>query len=258
MSNSRNIEFDNDEFRCVIEDNVAVLTIKGNAFTSISSVARNHDIIPWINSVETSSEVRGILVMNEDESMSDKSYVDFLKDTIGNDFDPYNPKEVSRFVKSEIRMREITILGNIISRVLDFRKILIFALNGEIVSPFFGLSLSGDFRFASSDAMFMVSHIKYRLHPSGALPYFLPQFLNPSQVSDILFRGDKINAEELKKLRLVNEVFPKSEFIERAKQEAIEICKVSLNVVKSTKKLLHRDQKAFNQFLNSETEFMTR
>ena len=256
MEHLKNIEFTNSEFNCEIENDVAILTIKGNAFNSVSSVARNTDIIPWFDKVEQSENVRGVLVLNENEAMSEKAYNEFLAEIIGSDFDPQNPKEISRFTKNEIRTREITILGNIIRKIISFKKLLIIGINGDIVSPFFGLSLAADFRFASTNTNFVLSHIKYRLHPSGALPFFLPNYLCQSQVADLLFRGTKLPATELKKLGLINDFYDETEFIERTRAEATQICKISLNVVKSTKKLLYRYNNSLNEYLDLESEFI--
>jgi len=256
MEHLKNIEFTNSEFNCEIENDVAILTIKGNAFNSVSSVARNTDIIPWFDKVEQSENVRGVLVLNENEAMSEKAYNEFLAEIIGSDFDPQNPKEISRFTKNEIRTREITILGNIIRKIISFKKLLIIGINGDIVSPFFGLSLAADFRFASTNTNFVLSHIKYRLHPSGALPFFLPNYLCQSQVADLLFRGTKLPATELKKLGLINDFYDETEFIERTKAEATQICKVSLNVVKSTKKLLYLYNNSLNEYFDLESEFI--
>lgn len=258
MNGIENIEFNSDEFECVVENDVAVLTIKGNAFKNIASTNRNLDIIPWFDEVENSSEVRGILLLDEKESMSENSYIDFLKDIIGDEFDPSNPKDISRFVKNEIRAREITILGNLARKIISFQKIIITGISGDIVSPFFGLSLATDFRFVSSNASFILSHIKYKLHPSGALPFFLPFYLSHSKVTEILFRGKKLSAPELKELGLINDFYDESEFVEKTKTEAAEICKVSRNVVQSTKKLLYRFQNGLNDYLDLESTFMMR
>lgn len=258
MANLKNIEFSNDEFSCVVENEIAVLTIKGNAFKSIATLQRNLDILPWFSEVEQSPGVRGVLVLNEKDAMSEKAYIDFLKETVGDEFDAEHPKEISRFVKDEIRAREINILGNLIRRLVNFRKIIITGIHGDIVSPFFGLALAADFRFASSNSNFVLSHIKYRLHPSGALPFFLPLYLCQSKVTEILFRTEKLTAQELKELGLVHEVFNEQEFIQKAKAETAEICKVSLNVVYSTKKLLYGYRKDLEDYLNIESEFMMR
>ncbi len=258
MNGLENIEFNTNEFSCVVENGVAVLTIKGNAFKSISSVARNLDIIPWFDEVENTPNVRGVLILNEKEAMSEDAYVEFLKEIVGDDFNSEDPKDTPRFIKNVIRAREITILGNIIRKLFGFQKILISGINGDIVSPFFGVALVSDFRITSSNTNFVLSHIKYRLHPSGALPFFLPRYLCHSKVIDLLFRGDKVPARELKKLGLINEYYEESEFIEKTKAEATKICKVSRNVVQCTKKLLYRDKKELEDYLEIEAEIMMR
>lgn len=256
MTSVKNIEFSNEEFDCVVENDLAVLTIKGNAFRSISTIQRNLDIIPWFDNVENSKEVRGILVLNEKNALSEEAYVDFLKDVVGDDFDPQNPKEISRFTKNQIRSREINILGNLIRKVVFTHKIIVSGLDGDVVTPFFGLSLAADFRFTSASMNFVLSHIKYRLHPSGALPFFLPHYLGMSKVKEILFRGGKLSAVELKQLGLINGFFNDDEFIESVKSEAVKICKTSLNVVSSTKKLLYNYRKELDDYLTLEAEFM--
>ena len=258
MNRLENIEFNTNEFSCVVENDVAVLTIKGNAFKSISSLARNLDIIPWLDEVDKTPDVRGILILNEKEAMSEDAYVEFLKEIVGDDFNSEEPKDTPRFIKNVIRAREITILGNIIRKLFGFQKILISGINGDIVSPFFGVALVSDFRITSSNTNFVLSHIKYRLHPSGALPFFLPRYLCHSKVIDLLFRGDKVPARELKKLGLINEYYEESEFIEKTKAEATKICKVSRNVVQCTKKLLYRDKKELEDYLEIEAEIMMR
>lgn len=258
MSGLENIEFNTNEFSCVVENDVAILTVKGNAFHNVSSVERNLDIIPWFDKIENSPDVRGILIFNEKEAFSEDAYVEFLKEIVGDDFNSENPKETPRFVKNKIRACEINILSNLIRKMLNFRKIIISGINGDIVSPFFGLALISDFRIASSNTNFVLSHIKYRLHPSGALPFFLPRYLPHSKVIDILLRGDTISAPELKTLGLINKFYDESEFIEKTKAEATEICKISFNVVQSTKKLLYGFEKDLDDYLNIESEFIMR
>lgn len=258
MSGLQSIEFNTNEFSCIVENDVAILTVKGNAFKSISSVERNSDIIPWLDSIENSHNVRGILTLNEKDAFSEMSYKEFLSEIIGDNFNSENYTGIPKFIKNEIRAREITIIGNMLRKLVRFKKILISGISGDIVSPFFGLSLASDFRFASSETNFVLSHIKYRLHPSGALPFFLPRFLCHSKVIDLLFRGTKVDASTLKKLGLISEYFNESEFIEKTKVEAFEICKVSLNVVQSTKKLLYRHKDDLEDYLNIESKLMMR
>ena len=77
-------------------------------------------------------------------------------------------------------------IDRIILRLIELKKITYIGLQGEVVTPFFGASLSFDFRFASRDMCFSLAHSQYGLHASGALPFFLPRFLQYSQAIEII------------------------------------------------------------------------
>jgi enoyl-CoA hydratase/carnithine racemase len=258
MSGLKEIEFNTNEFSCVVENDLAVITVKGNAFFSISSVERNADIIPWLTKIENTSAIRGLLLMNEKEAYSEKSYLDFLRDIAGDDFDSKNPKDFPQFIKNDIRAREINILASLLLKLYGFQKIVISGINGDIVTPFFGLSLLSDFRFTSANTNFVLSHIKYRIHPSGGLPFLLPYFLSQSKMMEILLRGNKLSAPELKNLGLIHEHYDEKEFIEKTKAKAAEICSVSKNVVQCTKSLIYRNKKDLEDYLRIESKFMMR
>jgi enoyl-CoA hydratase/carnithine racemase len=258
MSGLKEIEFDTNEFSCVVEKDLAVITVKGNAFFSISSVERNADIIPWLTKIENSSAVRGVLLINEKEAFSEKSYMEFLEDIGGDNFHSENPKDTPQFVKNEIRAREINILASLLLKLYGFQKIVISGIYGDIVTPFFGLALLSDFRITSADTNFVPSHVKYRLHPSGGLPFLLPNFLCQSKMMEILLRGNKVSAPELKNLGLIHEYYGEPEFIDKTKAEAAEICRVSLNVVQCTKSLIYRYKKDLEEYLRIESKFMMR
>lgn len=258
MSGLKEIEFNTNEFSCVVENDLAVITVKGNAFLSISSVERNADIIPWLSKIENSPAVRGLLIINEKEAFSEKSYIEFLKEIAGDDFESKNAKDIPQFVKNEIRAREINILASLLLKLYGYQKIVISGINGDIVTPFFGLSLLSDFRFATSNTNFVLSHIKYRIHPSGGLPFLLPNYLSQSKMMEFLLRGNKISAPELKNLGLIHDYFDESEFEEKLKTEAAEICRVSMNVVQCTKSLIYRNKKDLEEYLRIESKFMMR
>ena len=258
MSGLKEIEFDTNEFSCKVENDLAVITVKGNAFFSISSVDRNADIIPWLTKIENSAAVRGLLIINEKEAYSEKSYLEFLRDIAGDDFDSKNPKETPQFAKNEIRAREINILASLLLKLYGFQKIVISGINGDIVTPFFGLALLSDFRFTSADTNFVLSHIKYRLHPSGGLPFLLPNYLCHTKMMDLLLRGGKIPAAELKNLGLIHEYYNEPEFLDKTKTEAAKICRVSMNVVQCTKSLTNRNKKELEEYLRVESKFMMR
>jgi enoyl-CoA hydratase/carnithine racemase len=72
-----------------------------------------------------------------------------------------------------------------------------------------GASLAADFRFASENTVLALCHLKLGVHPAGALPYFLPKYVNYANVYNILFSGKNISADEALEFRVEStEYFP--------------------------------------------------
>ncbi len=129
---------------------------------------------------------------------------------------------------------------------------MINALTGEIVTPFFGASLAADLRLASEDVMFLLSHAKLGVHPSGALPYFLPKYLGHAKAAKILFFADQIDVNEALELGLINEILPLENFEELCIQKVFQIMSRGSNAIKCTKKLLGYSFEGLDKYLNME------
>ena len=139
-------------------------------------------------------------------------------------------------------------LNRFILRLIDLKKISAIALQGSIVTPFIGVSLATDFRIASSNMHLSFAHVEHGVHPTGALPFFLPKFLTPSQSKDYLLLGGKISADKALKLNLVNKVFEAIEFESKCIEYINELNRINLNLVRSTKQLMYNKQEIENYF----------
>ena len=99
-------------------------------------------------------------------------------------------------------------------------KIVIYALQGVVVTPFFGASLSSDFRFASEGMSFSLAHIKYGFPPTGGIAFFLPRYLGQTRTVELLIRGGDIGAADALEMGLINKIFAKERFEEDFIREA--------------------------------------
>jgi 2-(1,2-epoxy-1,2-dihydrophenyl)acetyl-CoA isomerase len=79
--------------------------------------------------------------------------------------------------------------------------------------------------------------LKYGLHPSGALPFFLPRYLGYSKAKEILFKCEKITAQEAFDLGLINMIFPVVDFENHCLNEIEKICHLDTRVIHATKLL---------------------
>jgi enoyl-CoA hydratase/carnithine racemase len=138
--------------------------------------------------------------------------------------------------------------------MFEFKKPIIMGLCGEVVTPFMGASLTADMRFCSENMYFSLSHMKYGLHASGALPFFIPKYVGQSKAAEILYKGGIIGAKEAAKLDLINDIFPVKDFENKCIIEAKKLCKINSSVLQSTRYLLNHYSEDLNKYLELESK----
>ena len=129
-------------------------------------------------------------------------------------------------------------------------------LQGNIVTPFFGSSLSMDFRYASEDMSFSLAHLKYGLHPSGALPFFLSRYLNHSKAIEILFKCEKLTAKEALDLGLISAILPTEDFENHCLKEVEKICHLDTRVIHATKLLANFSRVELRNYFDIESALL--
>ena len=255
MKKIKEVEFENEGLSCKVIDDIAVLRLSCNIFDYLLNIEYDTEMLEWFDLVEK-SRTRGILTISENNCYGEKNYVRFLSDAAGKELDPEHPEEVKKFAKSDIRAIEINMLMNFIRKIISFKKIFVTALQGEVVTPFFGMALAADFRFVDKNSTFLLTHSKYSLHPSGGLPFFLPRYLGQAKAIEYLIKGGRITAEEALQMNLVNNVFTHEEFFEKCLYETKELTRLGLSYVKTTKSLIYSYSKDLDKYFDIESNFL--
>lgn len=232
----KTFEFENNELEFYVDDYVAVIRFKEKTFDSFADLDKTGRLLDLLDWIEKDPVVHGIVMVNSPEAFNEKAYESFMNRLLMRDSDD-NITNIISSDKKILRARQMNAFRNLTMKIVDFQKIFIFAMQGCIVTPIFGLSLSADFRFAAPDMCFHLAHIKYGLHPSGALPFFLPRYLTQSEVREILYLGGEIKAEKAYEKLLVNTILDNGNFEQHAVEEAKRIAKLDPTVMKMTKKL---------------------
>ncbi|MDX1701265.1 MAG: enoyl-CoA hydratase/isomerase family protein, partial [Melioribacteraceae bacterium] len=150
------------------------------------------------------------------------------------------------------RTRQLIILNKLIKKIVNFPKLVVVALNGEIVTPFFGASLAADIRIAADNVNFLLSHTKRNIHPSGALPYFLPKYIGHGKASNILLGRDAISSDEALELGLLSLILPENNFEESALEEVNNRTKSFNNAYNCSKVLLNSNYSDLEKYLSFE------
>lgn len=255
MKQEIRVEFEYDNIKSYVVDDIAVIKITCNAFGTISDLDTANRVLPWFDLIEKTDSIKSVIVVSEKDCLGEEAYEQFLSNVTGRKIDQEENKEITKFEKAEIRAIEINTLVNLIRKILSFKKIFVTAYNGEVVTPFFGISLAGDYRIGTNDMKILLSHVKYGLHPTGMLPLFLPEYLNRQLAVKYLLSGGIINGEEALKYNLVNDLLSNDEFEKKTIEKVKEYSMGGMNFIKNTKSLLNRSLKEFENFVQLEANF---
>jgi len=245
MKTNNDFEFENKFLRSYIQGETAIIKILSNPYEIATNIELSNQLFNLISLADYSEAIHSLLIIPDLSCCDEESYHNFIKSIFTEE--NHSPKVKNADSRAK-RVKQINLLNRIILRLIDFKKISAIALQGSIVTPFIGVSLATDFRIASSDMHLSFAHVEHGVHPTGALPFFLPKFLTPSQSKNYLLMGGEISADKALKLNLVNKVFEAIEFESKCIEYMKELNVINLNLVKSTKQLMYDKQDLLNYF----------
>lgn len=256
MSIRDDFNFMTDELEAYLDEDIAVMKIKCKVFDTITNLAESGKLFSLIQLAERIPDVKALVLFNEPGCMGEPEYDRFLKGILDRGIDPDAPEEERGVVQRIDRTREINILNRMVLHLAEFRKISFICMQGEIVTPFFGAALAVDFRFAAEDVGFSLPHLKYGLHPTGALPFFLQRFLGRGNALDILFKRRAIGVKDAADMGLINEIFPSEGFESRCIKEVKAMCHLDTRVIHTTKMLVNYSRAELRKYFEIESALL--
>jgi hypothetical protein len=203
---------DNLYFEASLQENIAIINFKAEAFELITNINESQVMMDFIRDAEYNSAIKGLLMLNEPECLGEAAYDAFIH-SILQENDLAANKDVPTFIQKNTRFRQINILNRFIGFLAGYHKLLFVGISSTIVTPFMGATLVADVRLASPHGIFSLAHRKYGLHPSGSIPFLLTHYLGHSKAIEIQL-SDKVTAEEAFRLGLVNQIVPHDRFTE--------------------------------------------
>ncbi len=256
MKEELSLEFENKDFRCSVDGEIAIVKVKCNAFYSLTDLDISRRILFWFDLVAEEDKIKAILLLNEKGCYGNTAYEVFLSSITGKDFSSEKPHELSPGERTIIRSREVNVLNSFIMATTNYRRLVVSGLNGTIVTPFFGASLASNFRFATENSVISLSHAKYGLHAGGALPFFLPKYIGLGKATDYIFNGGEIPAKKAIELGLINKLLPEENYVEACIEETRQLCSAEARYLRWTKELLIPYKNELVDYLHNEEKFI--
>lgn len=128
----------------------------------------------------------------------------------------------------------------LVLEIVKCKKPVIALVNGAAVGAGAMLASICDFTLAVESAYFSFAFANIGLIPDTAGTYYLPKLVGRQLAHYLAFTGKKVPAAEAKKMGLVADVFPDSEFVERSME-------VLSQLAHSATTALYLTKKAFNK-----------
>ena len=114
--------------------------------------------------------------------------------------------QANRQQPPEVQARSIEGLHNWIEAIRTFPKPVIAAVEGPAAGAGFSLALACDFIVAARNAVFVMAYSSIALSPDGGGSWSLSRALPRQLVTELLMCGERIGAERLHQLGVVNQV----------------------------------------------------
>jgi 2-(1,2-epoxy-1,2-dihydrophenyl)acetyl-CoA isomerase len=124
--------------------------------------------------------------------------------------------------------------------IIDMQRIpypVIAAVNGPAAGAGFSMALACDIRIAAESAFFACAYGRIGASPDGGMTYFLPRVVGPSRALEILLNDPNMTAQDALAERLVSEVVPDDELMERAREKAEKLAAKAPHYVRMAKLL---------------------
>jgi 2-(1,2-epoxy-1,2-dihydrophenyl)acetyl-CoA isomerase len=129
-------------------------------------------------------------------------------------------------------------LHEAIATMAHMSKPVMMAVNGAAAGAGFSLALAGDLVLAADNARFTVAYTAIGLAPDGSSTFTLPRLIGPKRAFELIYSNRAVLADEALELGLINHVFPAAQFIERAREFAVNVAKGPTAALGCAKKLL--------------------
>ncbi|NMM05064.1 oxepin-CoA hydrolase, alternative type [Polaromonas sp.] len=167
--------------------------------------------------------------------------------------------QANRREPPEVQAESIDGLHNWIDSIRTYPKPVIAAVEGAAAGAGFSLALACDFVVAADNAVFVMSYSTVALSPDGGASWSLTRALPRALASELLMCGERISAQRLHELGLVNRVTAAGDALAQALQLAGELNARAPNVLASLKELMNEASvNTLGQQLASERDHFVR
>ena len=207
------------------EGQTLILTISNPEFKNALSPEIYAAGVEALNAAETNPEIRSVIITGEGTTFCAGGNLQRLL--------------ANRQQPKEVQAQSIDGLHNWIDSIRTYPKPVIAAVEGAAAGAGFSLALACDFCVAADNAVFVMAYSTVGLSPDGGGSWALVRTLPRPLVNELLMCGERIGAQRLFDVGLVNRVCSSGSALQEALALAERLNARAPNVLASVKELLN-------------------
>ena len=212
------------ELRSTVEGRTMVLTISNPEHRNALGPEMYAAGVEALNIAETNPDVRCVVLTGEGEAFCAGGNLQRL--------------QANRQKPPEVQAQSIENLHSWIEAIRTFPKPVIAAVEGPAAGAGFSLALACDLIVAARNAVFVMAYSSVALSPDGGGSWSLAQALPRQLVNELLMSGERIGAQRLHELGVVNRLCDAGQALGTALEWSEKLAARAPNVMSSIKELV--------------------
>ena len=211
-----------------VENHIATITLNDpkslNAFSPLMKSA----IISALQEAEADADVRVIILQGAGCNFSS-----------GCDIKEMLSDGLEREALSEKLKSMVEGAGEVSLLLRKIHKPIIAKLEGAVAGAGMNLALTCDFRITADNAKFVQAFVHIGLVPDAGGIYLLNELVGPAKTTELIMLGDKISAQDMADLNLVNQVVSSDELDEAVLKLANRLTQLPATALTTMKHLIN-------------------
>ena len=212
------------ELRSTVEGRTMVLTISNPEHRNALGPEMYAAGVEALNIAETNPDVRCVVLTGEGETFCAGGNLQRL--------------QANRQKPPEVQAQSIEQLHSWVEAIRTFPKPVIAAVEGPAAGAGFSLALACDLIVAARNAVFVMAYSSVALSPDGGGRWSLAQALPRQLVNELLMSGERIGAQRLHELGVVNRLCDAGQALGTALEWSEKLAARAPNVMSSIKELV--------------------
>lgn len=225
-------------------DDIAVISFRDKPLLQTINLNAKKELFDYLDLVAECNEVKVLLIRESPSKMKRDEYITFYKKMIG-----------SGAVKTELA-RLYNGVSQFIMKLVALNKMVVRADSGDVILLFMHIGLACDYRIVADNTVFQNPNIELGVVPKGGSTFLLSKMMGACTASKILFSPQDIDANEARRLGIVDEVVPLKDLDGAALERARSFARIPTGYSVGVKKLLNYDIKELANFLEFENNLL--